>query len=89
MNNLKVIISGGFSLAYHALLPIFEWTTGIAVSTLSGASQGDGPKTIKCQLEQQVEVDVVILSKEGLDELVELNRIMPGWAAELATVSVQ
>src|SRR5580698_1827066 len=68
-SNLTVIISGGFSLAYHKVLPAFERATGIAVTTLSGASQGTGPKTIKYQLEAGAEVDVVIMSKEGLGEL--------------------
>jgi molybdate transport system substrate-binding protein len=84
--NLTVIISGGFSLAYHKVLPQFERSTGIAVTTLSGASQGTGPKTIKYQLEAGADVDVVIMSKEGLGELVALGRIAAGSDAELATV---
>jgi hypothetical protein len=39
MDNLTVIISGGFSLAYHKILPAFERLTGTVVTTLSGASQ--------------------------------------------------
>jgi molybdate transport system substrate-binding protein len=86
MDNLTVIISGGFWLAYHKVLPNFERLTGIAVTTLSGASQGTGPKTIKYQLEAGTDVDVVILSKEGLGELSALGRIAAGSDAELATV---
>jgi molybdate transport system substrate-binding protein len=86
MEKLVVIISGGFSLAYHKVLPAFERLTGIAVTTLSGASQGTGPKTIKYQLEAGAEVDVVILSKEGLGELIAMGRIAAGSDAELATV---
>ena len=37
---ITVMISGGFALAYHELLPEFERTTGIKVVTTSGASQG-------------------------------------------------
>jgi molybdate transport system substrate-binding protein len=85
-SKLTVIISGGFSLAYHKVLPDFERLTGIAVTTLSGASQGTGPKTIKYQLEAGADVDVVILSKEGLGELIALGRIAAGSDAELATV---
>src|SRR5581483_2806318 len=66
--------------------PEFERNTGIAVTTLSGASQGTGPKTIKSQLEQGADVDVVILSKEGLSELMAAGRIAPGSEVELATV---
>jgi molybdate transport system substrate-binding protein len=86
MENLTVIISGGFSLAYHKVLPAFERLTGIAVTTLSGASQGTGPKTIRHQLEAGADVDVVVISKEGLGELIALGRITAGSDAELATV---
>lgn len=82
---LTVMISGGFALAYEAALPDFVRETGIAVRTLSGASQGQGPKTIRHQLEHGAEVDVVILSNEGLHELVEAGRILAGSSVELAT----
>jgi molybdate transport system substrate-binding protein len=68
------------------VLPEFERNTGIAVTTLSGASQGTGPKTIKSQLEQGVDVDMVILSKEGLDELTTAGRITKGSEVALASV---
>src|SRR5579863_2199161 len=86
MEKLVVMISGGFSLAYHQVLPEFERSTGIAVTTLSGASQGTGPKTIKSQLEQGIDVDMVILSKEGLDELISAGRIAKGSEVPLASV---
>ncbi len=86
MDKLNVMISGGFSLAYRQVLPEFERSTAVAVTTLSGASQGTGPKTIKSQLEQGTEVDVVILSKEGLEELIAAGRIADGSAVELASV---
>lgn len=82
---LTVLISGGFELAYRKALPHFERETGITIETLSGASQGRGPKTIGHQLEQGAQVDVVILSNEGLHELVGAGRIAEGSAAELAT----
>jgi molybdate transport system substrate-binding protein len=84
MAQLQVIISGGFSSPYQQMLPQFEKNTGISVKTLSGASQGTGPKTIKAQLEAGASVDVVILSREGLAELVALGRIMPGTDVDLA-----
>jgi molybdate transport system substrate-binding protein len=78
MEKLVVIISGGFSLAYHKVLPAFERLTGIAVTTLSGASQGTGPKTIEYQLAAGADVDVVIMSREGLGELIAMGRIAAG-----------
>jgi molybdate transport system substrate-binding protein len=86
MEKLVVMISGGFSPAYHSVLPEFERGTGIAVTTLSGASQGAGSKTIKYQLETGTDVDVVIMSKEGLAELIAAGRIVAGSGVELATV---
>src|ERR1700742_3004136 len=83
---LTVMISGGFSLAFKQVLPEFERSTGIAVTTLSGASQGTGPKTIKSQLEQGADADMVILSKEGLDELTAAGRIAPASETALASV---
>src|ERR1700744_1568388 len=88
MEKLTVMISGGFSLAYHQVLPEFERNTGITVTTLSGASQGTGPKTIKSQLEQGTEVDVVILSREGLDELIAAGRIAAGSDVGLASAAL-
>jgi molybdate transport system substrate-binding protein len=81
---LKVLISGGFSGAYEQLLPEFERTTGIKVSTGSGSSQGSGPQTIGAQLARGVPADVVILSREGLDELIVANRIVAGTDVDLA-----
>ena len=83
---VSVLISGGFAGAYDALLPEFERTSGIAVTTGSGASQGSGPHTIGAQLARGVAADVVILSREGLDELVAANRIVAGTAVNLARV---
>jgi molybdate transport system substrate-binding protein len=85
---LKVIISGGFSGAYEALLPQFERMSGIQVETGSGASQGSGPQTIGAQLERGVSADVVILSREGLLELMAANRIAPGSDVDLAQVPI-
>ena len=67
---LNVLISGGFSGAYEQLLPEFERTSGIKVTTGSGASQGTGPQTIAAQLARGVPANVVILSREGLNELI-------------------
>ena len=77
---LKVILSGGFSAAYRDLLPEFERSTGITVETGSGASEGVGPQTIRYQLAHGAKADVVILSREGLDKLIEDGRIRPGSA---------
>src|ERR1700688_3363901 len=83
---LNVLISGGFSGAYEQLLPQFERTSGIKVMTGSGASQGTGPQTIAAQLARGVPADVVILSREGLSELIAAERIAAGTDVDLARV---
>ncbi len=84
MAQLQVMISGGFNGPYQQLLPQFEQATGLKVSTLSGASQGIGPSTIKAQLQKGTRADVVIMSREGLTELIEQNRILAGSDVDLA-----
>jgi molybdate transport system substrate-binding protein len=81
---LNVITSGGFSAAYRELLPEFEKATGIRVKTTSGASQGSGPNTIGAQLRRGVPADAVIMSKEGLSELIAEGRIVAGTDVDLA-----
>jgi molybdate transport system substrate-binding protein len=83
---LNVLISGGFSGAYEKLLPEFERTSGIKVTTGSGASQGTGPQTIAAQLARGVPADVVILSREGLSELIAAKKIAAGTDVDLARV---
>ena len=83
---MNVLISGGFSGAYEQLVPEFERTSGVKVTTRSGASQGAGPQTIAAQLARGVSADVVILSREGLAELIAANRIIAGTDVDLARV---
>jgi molybdate transport system substrate-binding protein len=85
---LNVMISGGFSLAYRDVLPAFEQTTGISVTTASAASQGKGANTMKAQLERGARADVVILSREGLSELIAAGRIVAGTDVDLASVPI-
>jgi molybdate transport system substrate-binding protein len=81
---VKVILSGGFSAAYKDLLPEFEKTSGITVTTTSGASVGDGPNTIPGQIRRGVPADVIILSREGLNPLIAEKRTVAGTDRDLA-----
>jgi molybdate transport system substrate-binding protein len=85
---LKVLISGGFSGPYEKLLPEFKRTTGLEVMTGSGSSQGTGPQTIGAQLARGVPADVVILSREGLSELIAARRIAAGTDVDLARTPI-
>ena len=86
MAQMKVLISGGFAGAYDKLLPEFQKTSGVGVTTGSGASQGKGPQTIGAQLGRGVPADVVILSREGLVELIAAGKIAAGTDVDLAQV---
>jgi molybdate transport system substrate-binding protein len=81
---VRVILSGGFSAAYREVLPEFEQTSGIKVTTATGASQGNGPNTIGAQLRRGVAADVVIMNKAGLDDLIAEGRIASGTDVDLA-----
>jgi molybdate transport system substrate-binding protein len=81
---LRVIISGGFAPAYNEVLPEFERTTGIKVTTGSGASQGKGPDTIGAMLRRGEAADMVIMSRLGLAELAAEGRVVAGSELDLA-----
>ena len=85
---LKVLMSGGFAVAYEAVLPQFEKTAGITVTTARGGSQGSGPATIGEQLRKGAQADLVILSREGLAELIADGRIIAGTDRDLARVNL-
>lgn len=72
---VKVIMSGGFSAAFEELQPELTKSIGITVTTARGQSQGSGPNTIGAQLRRGVPADVVIMSREGLDELIAEGKI--------------
>lgn len=83
---VRVLLSGGFSAAYQELLPQFQSNTGISVTTARGASQGDGPNTIGAQIRRGAAADVVIMSRNGLAELIAEGRIAAGSDVDLAQV---
>src|SRR5207249_7559427 len=64
--------------------PEFERATGTKTTMLIGPSQGSGPDTIGAQLRRGVHADMVIMSREGLDELIAEKRIVPGTGVNLA-----
>jgi len=69
-------------------VPQFERTTGIKVATGSGSSQGQGPQTIAAQLASGVPADVVILSREGLTQLIAARWIAAGTDVDLARTPI-
>lgn len=81
---VKVIISGGFWAPSGELLPEFEKTTNIPVVRILGKSQGTGPDVIGAQLRRGVPADVVIMSKEGLADLIAEGAVAAETEVDLA-----
>ena len=82
-------MSGGFTTPYRLVLPEFERRRlRITITTGSGASQGTGPETIGAQLRRGVPADVVIMSREGLNDLIAEGRIAAGTDVDLAQTPV-
>jgi molybdate transport system substrate-binding protein len=72
---VRVMTSGGFAAPLRDMLPEFEKSTGLSVEVILGKSQGSGPDTISAQLGRGVAADIVILSREGLNDLMSANKI--------------
>jgi molybdate transport system substrate-binding protein len=81
---VKVMTSGGFAAPLREILPEFEKSSGISVEVILGKSQGSGPDTISAQFNRGVVADIVILSREGLNDLISANRIVAHSAIDLA-----
>ena len=72
---LTVLHSGGFAAPYQEVLPTFENTTGLKVASTQASSQGQTSNTIPSRLRAGMAADVVIMTREGLTELVAEGRI--------------
>jgi molybdate transport system substrate-binding protein len=83
---ITVMTSGGFADPYQELRAQFEKANHLTIATLGGASQGPGPNTIGAQLRRGVHADIVIMSRDGLDELIAEGRIAAGTQVDLARV---
>ena len=81
---VKVILSNGFGAAYREALPDFEKTSGIKVTTATGASQGNGPNTIGAMLRRGETADMVIMNRAGLEDLMAEGKIAAGTNVDLA-----
>jgi molybdate transport system substrate-binding protein len=81
---VRVMTSGGFAAPLREMLPEFEKSSGISVEVILGKSQGNDPATISAQLGRGVAADIVILSREGLNDLISTNRIIAHSDVDLA-----
>jgi molybdate transport system substrate-binding protein len=71
---VKVMISGGLTAAYKALIPEYEHASGNTVVTAFGPSMGTTQNAIPVRLERGEPVDVLILVGYALDELIKKGK---------------
>ncbi|SFU71937.1 molybdate transport system substrate-binding protein [Methylobacterium sp. 174MFSha1.1] len=81
---VRVMISGGFTAAYQALVPSFEAKTGNKVDTAYGPSMGTAPEAIPVRLARGEPADVLIMVGYALDNLDKEGKIAPGSKVALA-----
>jgi molybdate transport system substrate-binding protein len=84
---VRVMTSGGTAAAHLALVPEFERATGHTVVT-DATSTGIGRDSIASRVRRGEPVDVVILTRAAIDELISEGRIVAASRVDLARSSI-
>src|SRR4051794_41217214 len=72
---VRVMISGGLTAAYNALVPEFERLTGHKVITAYGPSMGTTTNAIPIRLERGEPADVLIMVGYALGDLIKQGKV--------------
>jgi molybdate transport system substrate-binding protein len=80
---VRVMISGGMTAAYQALVPEFERQTGNKVLTAFGPSLGTTVNAIPVRLERGEAADVLIMVGYALGDLAKQGKVMAGSSVDL------
>ena len=80
---VRVMISGGLTAAYKALVPEFERATGHKVLTAYGPSMGTTTNAIPVRLERGEPADVLIMVGYALDDLAKKGKVIADSRVEL------
>src|ERR1700689_4275591 len=80
---VRVMISGGLTAAYNALVPEFERATGNKVITAYGPSMGTTVNAIPVRLERGEPADVLIMVGYALADLVKNGTVVAGSQVDL------
>src|SRR5678816_943225 len=73
---VRVMISGGLTAAYKALVPEFERKTGNKVVTAFGPSMGTTTNAIPVRLERGEPADVLIMVGYALGDLIKQGKVV-------------
>src|SRR6267142_1659254 len=82
---VRVMISGGLSVAYNALVPEFEKATGNKVVTARGPSMGTTENAIPVRLERGEPADVLIMVGYALGDLVKNGKVIADSRVDVST----
>ena len=85
---VHVMISGGLSAAYNALVPEYERTTGNKVITAYGPSMGTTVNAIPVRLERGEPADVLILVGYALDDLIKQGKAVADSKVDLVNSKI-
>jgi len=80
---VHVMISGGLTAAFNALVPEFERSTGHKVITAYGPSMGTTTNAIPVRLERGEAADVLIMVGYALGDLVKQGKVVPDSRVDL------
>ena len=80
---VRVMISGGLTAAYKALVPEFERATGHKVLTAYGPSMGTTTNAIPVRLDRGEAADVLIMVGYALDDLAGKGKVIAGSRVDL------
>lgn len=85
---LRVVTSGGFNAAYDLLAPRFADRHRIIVHKQRGASSGGAPDSIPERLARGEQFDLIILSRESLDNLTDGGYVRAASRRDLVRSSI-
>ena len=80
---VRVMISGGLTAAYKALVPEFERATGHKVLTAYGPSMGTTTNAIPVRLDRGEAADVLIMVGYALEDLARKGKVIAGTSVDL------
>jgi molybdate transport system substrate-binding protein len=85
---VRVMISGGLTAAFNALVPVFEKQTGNKVMVAYGPSMGTTTNAIPVRLERGEPADVLIMVGYALDDLAKKGKVVEGSQVELVKSAI-
>ena len=82
-HQVTMMTSGAFAATATELKPGYEASTGDKLTVVYGSSMGGASDSIPARLARNEPVDVVILARSSLDELVTQGKVVPGSQVDL------